>query len=561
MAISELVTFDGGLSTKKSQHLIGRNEGIICQNVNLEKGTLYPLSALQFVKTVNGRHVYSKDGEIVSNQALLDDRFYAEFGGRLYWTNDGYANGLMRQDSSLPNPDVGVIAEPPLPLSDVEVSQITMAYDSSVNGNLTESGIYTYAFTIVDNQGVESEPKILSPNVDLVNKDNASIKMTISLANFTAWQTAHPTMDSINIYRTGGDNPTFNLIAESMSPTNPMVTTDSTNAYWHDVIADIDVSRIELTAFNNTPPPDNLDMLVELKGTMWATFGKRVYFSRTGSPEFWSPLDFITLNKECTGLGKIGDSIVAFTKTSAYLINGYNRDNVSVTRLPFNQGCISKHSVANMDAYLVWASMNGICIFDGASIQVITKNILSWDEFGRLGNATYDSFSDSDKWSSGSGFDLVYGTSYESKYYGVYNNGMMILDLSNGIKVSTMLIENIVAVSYNYEDNFLYAVVDNFDGTFDVYSQMNGETPATATWKTGRISEGSTNIRKHYRRIEMDGTPEKVIVFVDGEKVYEITNQGKFFLPSSVTGRDIQFEIETSSEIRGLKYEYTPLKG
>lgn len=558
--ISELITFDGGLSTKKAQHLIGRNEGIMCENVDLEKGTLYPIKAFQFIENVNGKHIYANDEVIISNQSVEDNRFYAEYGGRLYWSNDKYTDGLMRYNSTLPDINIGIKAEPPEKLTSVEAGQITMAYDSSVDGQLTEGASYTYAFTIVNSDGVESAPAVLSSDVDLVNKNNASIKMAIAIANFTAWQTNHPDMVGINIYRSGGDNPTFNLLAESLTPTSTGVTTDGANAYWHDTVADINVSRIELTTFDNMPPPDNMDMLIELKGTMWASFGKRVYFSQTGAPEFWGQLDFITLDKGCSGLGKFGDSIIAFTKTSAYMINGNNRDNITVQKLPFNQGCISKHSVVNIDAYIVWASMNGICIFDGASIQVITKNTLSWDEFGRLGNATYDDFSDNYKWSSGSGFDLLYAVGYQDKYYGVYNNGILIIDISNNLRVSTIYMENVVSVNYNYEDNFLYAVVNMLDGTYDVYAQLNGETPSQATWKTGRISEGSTNVRKHYRRIEIDGKPDSVTIFVDGEEVYSIEGHSTFFLPSSIIGKDIQFEIKTSSEVRGLKYEYTPLK-
>ena len=52
--ISELLTFNGGLSTKTSPHLITKNEGIICENVDLESGTLKPFSSLEFISTING---------------------------------------------------------------------------------------------------------------------------------------------------------------------------------------------------------------------------------------------------------------------------------------------------------------------------------------------------------------------------------------------------------------------------------------------------------------------------------------------------------------------------
>ena len=559
MAVSELITFNGGMSTKTSANLIAKNEGIVCENVDIERGTLTPLKSFQFLETVNGRHIYTIDDTIISNQQYEDARFYEEYAGRIYWTNAGFDNGLRRFDDSIPDINDGILAEAPAPLSITEVDDITMEYDVATIGRLTESAIYTYAFTIIDANGIESAPQIQESGVDLINKSNASIKFSILLSDFATWQTNHPTMTGINIYRTGGDNPTFNLLVENLNLTSEGVTTDATKAYWSDTIADINVSRIELTTFENISPPSNIDMLIELKGTFWASWGKKVFFSQTGSPEFWGALDYITLDKDCTGLGKFGDSIVAFTKTSAYIINGSTRDNVSIQRMPFNQGCVSKYSVVNIDAYLVWASMNGICLFDGSVIKVITKNTLAWDEFGRLGNTTYDSYGDTEKWSSNTGFDLKYAVGYQDKYYGVFNNGIMVIDIANGLKVSTIAIENIASVSYNYEDNFLYAIIDNGDDTYDVYAQLGGDSVMTATWKTGRISEGSINISKHYRRVEIDGTPLSVKVFVEGKEVYYVEDRNKFFLPSSIIGKDIQFEIQTISEIRGMKYEYTPL--
>lgn len=345
-----------------------------------------------------------------------------------------------------------------------------------------------------------------------------------------------------------------------MSSSHPSVAIEGSNLCYYDTIADINVSRIELTTFENYTPPTTLDMLVELKGTFFASSGKRVYFSQTGRPEFWHPLDYIELDKECTGIGKFGDTVIAFTRTSAYTISGNNRDNISLQRMPFNQGCVSKHSVVNIDAYLVWTSLNGICLFDGAQVQVITKKTLAWDEFNRIGNATHGDYdTTSEKWDGGLGFNITYATGYQDKYYGIFNNGVMILDLSNGLKVSSIYAENVVSIALNRDDNFLYITVDNGDGTFDVYATLNSASKMTATWKTGRLTDGTVNVKKHYRRVIVDGSPLSVEVFIDGVSKFKVENKSSFFLPASLIGSDIQFEISTVEEIRGLKYEYTQL--
>lgn len=552
MAISELVKFDGGLSTKTSAHLIARNEGVVCENVNLEKGVLAPLSSLQFIKNVNGKHIVSYEDTIISSQAESDDRFYDEYGGRLYWTDSGYGSyGLMKYNDT----DIGVNAEAPdaYPIADAPVT----VSEETDYGQLTAGAIYTYALTIVDSSGIESEPVFLDP-ITMSNQNNKSIKICV---DSTQIDTYLPSGSSVNIYRQGGANPTFNLVVEDMSPTHPEVFTDGNSFCWLDKIADIDVSRIELTTFENTPPTDGLDMLIEVSGTFWGASGKRVFFAKTGSPEFWGTLDYVLLDKECTGLGKFGDAIVAFTRTSAYLISGYSKDTVVSKRLPFNQGCINKHSVVNIDAYLLWTSMNGICLFDGSNIQVLTKKTLAWDEFGRLGNSTYTEFDNTaSKWASDLGFDIKYAVGYQDKYYGAFNGGIVVLDLSEGLKVSTIATPEVEALAINHEDNMLYVVVSGESDTYDIYGLIDSDSKMEATWRTSKLTDGSVNATKHYTSVEIEGEPNSVEVFVDGNSIFTCTQQNRFRLPAGIFGKEIQFEIKTTGEVRGLKYEYSMLK-
>lgn len=553
MAISELITFDGGLSTKVDSHLIGRNEGIVCQNVNLEKGVLTPLQQMEFVENVKGEHLYVFDGDIITNDNMSDNRFYDEYAGRLYWTDTNHGSyGLLRYDSTVtPDPNVGVNAEAPNPYNQ---ATYPVTVTTSITAGHLSNAEYTYALTIVNSNGIESTPVVIGSATATKNK---SIKLCVDEVSVTAYLTS--ISSTVNIYRTGGDNPTFNLIVEDMSPTHPLVQMNGTDLCYYDSLADINVPRIELTTFENYAPDNTLDMLIELKGTFYSAVGKKVYFSQTGRPEFWHPLDYVQLDKECTGLGKFGDTIVAFTRTSAYMISGNNRDNIVLERMPFNQGCVDKHAVVNIDAFLIWTSLNGICLFDGANIQVLTKKSIAWDEFARVGNATFHDINT--KWDGGSGFSIKYAAGYQDKYYGVFNNGIVIVDLSSGLKVSTIYIENVASVAFNRDDDFLYIAVDKLDGTYDVYALINTGTNMEATWKTGKLTDGSINVKKHYRQVTIDGIAKTVNVYVDGVLKHTASNQEKFMLPPSCIGDDIQFEIITTNEIQGLKYQYTQLKG
>ena len=529
--IQQIITFDGGLSTKKRPHLIQRNEGIICENVDIESGGLCPLPNFIYIDNIDGKHIYPQGGGIVYNTDSTDDRFYETYSGRLYWSNAEYSTfGIKRYDGT----NAGEDAEAPDAPDVIPSATIVTA------GQL--NGAYVYCYTFFDDTGVESAP---SPFLDVSPVDNEVV--------LTFADTNEPLdLAQRRVYRTGGDNPTFNLIGEIDVGT--LTYTDNTR--------DLDVSRIELYTFEDTPPVDDLDMLVECNGTMWGSYGNNVYFSRTGSPEYWGVLDYIRLDKECTGLGKFGDSVIAFTRTSAYMINGANRDTINVQRLPFNQGCISSHSVVNIDAYLLWTSLNGICIFNGSTIDVITKKILSWDEFGRVGDLRYEDFDDStDRWDSALGFDIAYAEGYRDRYYGVFSNGILSIDLSDGVKITTIKLTGVVSLAINYDDNLLYAVAPNEVSGYDVYYLPSGcDDSMDATWKTGRLADNSTNVVKHYRDVELDAMPISVEVFIEGVSIRKYIGKKQFKLPASAFGRDIQFEIITNNGIRSLKYEYSEMK-
>ena len=538
--IQQIITFDGGLSTKRRPHLIQRNEGIVCENVDLEAGGLCPLADWEYEGNYTGKYLYRWNDSMISNLADTDERFYDTFGGRVYWTDRDYTtSGLRRYNATVtPDPNVGEDADSP---DAPDAAPTNTLSNGQHNGR--SSGDYVYCYTFVDDGGIESPP---SPFMSVSIVDDDAINLTLPDTNAPA------DLAYRRIYRTGGANPTFNLIAEVAVGTTTY--TDNTR--------DIDVSRIELYTFENYSAVDELDMLIECNGTMWGALGKNVYFSRTGSPEYWGLLDYVTLDKNVTGLGKFGNSVVAFTRTSAYFINGSTRDDIDVQRLPFNQGCINKYSIVNIDSYLLWTSLDGVCIFNGSTIDIITKRKLDWDEFGRVGELTFGDFdSTTTKWDSSLGFEITYAIGYRDKYYGVYSDGIVHIDLSDGIKIGTIRLEGVTTLMINDDDNILYGIKPNETSGYDAYFLPSGcDNRMTAVWQTGRLADETTDITKHYRYVEFDAVPDSVEVFIDGVSIKTYTSRQNFKLPAGSFGRDIQFKITTTNPIRSLKYEYTHMK-
>lgn len=524
---SQLVLFNGGLQTKVTPHLAAPNEAVQCINVDLDKGSLYPFSKWveRELVSATGTKPYFLNGTLITNSDISDDRSYALFGNRLYWSNGDFsAYGLMRWNGS-----TGVNAVAPT----VSVYGALTLTPTGSNGALNET--YSYVYTVVDTDGIESIP---SP-VYTVAPVNQNVSITIGA------DTVSETVSKRRIYRTGGSNPTFNLIAEVVEPT--MTYIDSTR--------DLDVSRIELSTFDNYAPPETLTHLVENNGVMWGSVGNRVYFSREGQPEFWNPLDFITLNEDCTGIGKYRDIVVAFTESNTYVISGFNRDNISLDKLPYNEGCLNHHSITNVTEMLIWTSKNGVCIFNGDTVEIITRNILSWNKNAVVGTATFDSFTGS--FDANIGYKVEYAIGLRGKYYAVYQDGIGVVDLNNGVVASTIELDGVRSLYYDSQDNVLCGIKDDLK----VYAFNKDYFSMTAQWRTTKLDDDSYSVLKQYRRVIFDRVVDYVTVYVNDEQVLYTENKKDFYLPSGSIGNTIQFHIGTSSELKSLRYEYGAING
>ena len=518
----QIILFNGGMNTKVAPHLVGENQAIECHNIDLTKGSIYPIKEFGERATLEATG-YSNilfNGHLVSSEPT-EKRSYAKFGSRLYFTNGSYGEyGLYRWNGT----DV-VDAVPP------QLSSYYGFGHTYTAGNLT--GEYSYVYTVVDTEGIESAP---SP-VATFSVTDKQIELT---ATGTEVIVGDQEVAYRRLYRTGGSNPTFNLIGEFAPTALSFV----------DNIRDIDVSRIELTTFEEASPPADLINLVQVNGTMWASTGNRVYFSGNGLPESWNALDFIVLDDVCTGLGVFVNTVIAFTSTSCYVISGTNRDNVYINKLPYQEGCLEHDTIANVTQMLVWTSANGICAYNGSEVSLITKNILDWSGYARLGSLQFDVLDSS--FDSNTGYVVTSAVGLNDKYYAVFQNGIGIIDMNNGVVASIIDFEEAVSIYYDYEENAIGVVDENLEITI----LDAGEFNMSGNWKTGLLHQGDYSVLKDYRKIEFDVAPTNVKVYMEDRKVLDISNVKQFHLPPNSIGRAIQLDIYSNKEIRSVYIQY-----
>lgn len=516
----ELKVFDG-VNNVNAPHLIAPHQSTYSANAILNNGELTSHYALlDNGTTVTGNSVtyYKAQDEVVSS---AEDRFYVEWAGLLYWSNS--AGVLKRYDGTTVS-NIGGHTAP--------ASAPTLAVGTA--GVL--NGTYTYAVTYTYSSLFESPPCAFG------SVSPANQKVTVTFTD-----TPGATVTHRNIYRLGGINPTFNLVA-----TLPVAT-----ASYSDDIHDFDISRKELVTYNNDTAPSGLDMLVEIQGTFFGALGDKVYFSKEGQPEYWSDYNFVQFPKDVTGLGVFGNSVIAFTDSYMYMINGSNAQNISMSKLPFDYGCKNKRTVKNMEGRLIWVSAlddrDAICVFDGSSVQIINNfnrqgytPTVGTTTFADYTTETYDAFT----------YTIQDAIVSNRKYFLFMSGRTAVVDVETEPKVYYM--EDNITASYS-KSNSLY-VADAGGTVYEYYPTAS--TYRDITYRTGDIDDGDMTRVNHYRSLKIHATGDySVSVYVDGSFVSTVTTE-KSFLPRDTYGRYISFLIESNgyAKIKSISYEFTSLK-
>jgi hypothetical protein len=133
-----------------------------------------------------------------------------------------------------------------------------------------------------------------------------------------------------------------------------------------------------LTSVDNYPPPDRGKYLCESGGVFFLAVDSTLYFSAVGNPHAWPQLNFIGMDDIITGIAPEFQGVLVFTRNNTYRIVGAdNAATLTKTILPGNQGCVNNNSISQISNAPVWLSNDGICLWNGESINVISRRIMN----------------------------------------------------------------------------------------------------------------------------------------------------------------------------------------
>lgn len=277
------------------------------------------------------------------------DRSVVKWYDRYYWSDNTAAEP----------PYYGGNVEPlgvPYPLS-----QPTITGEAPGEGETGLTGKYKYCICYVNENGWEGAPGSLT-DYEVV------VELSGEWGKVIPGETFPDGIDYAKIYRTVAEGATFYCVGELYPD----------DKYFLDKTADDDALVLEvLSSEDNYPPPDGGKYLSESGGVFFLAVGSKLYFSRQGNPHAWPVLNYIGIDDDVTGITPEFQGVLVFTRNNAFRVVGADDPATIVKSLiPGNQGCVTYCSIANISNAPVWLSNDGICLWDGENIQVVSFQVL-----------------------------------------------------------------------------------------------------------------------------------------------------------------------------------------
>ena len=120
-----------------------------------------------------------------------------------------------------------------------------------------------------------------------------------------------------------------------------------------------------------------------------AAYPNRLYFSDLGDETTYPVDNFIDIRTNdgdwITGLAVQGDNLVNFKNNSIYTLYGSDPDDFVLRNLYVSRGAISQRAITNWQNILIFASRDGVYVFDGSIITLISEPIET--EYGLLNSS------------------------------------------------------------------------------------------------------------------------------------------------------------------------------
>jgi hypothetical protein len=240
---------------------------------------------------------------------------------------------------------------------------------SSTSGTVeTRAYVYTYVSTF----GAVKEESGPSPAATV----DVEVTGSVTVNGFATAPTTGYNITHRRIYRTivGATSVSYAFVAEI-----PVATTSYVDS--------LSVTQLgeSLPTLSYSPPPDDLKGLVAMPNGILAGFkDNEVWFCEPYLPHAWPVAYSLSVEYPIIGLGVYDTTLVVMTTKFPYLITGTTPAAMTQTKLPLQQPCASKRSIASDQYGVLYASPNGLVSIGAGTQDIITTPLYTRDEWQTL---------------------------------------------------------------------------------------------------------------------------------------------------------------------------------
>jgi hypothetical protein len=358
--------------------------------------------------------------------------------GRVYYTGDGPPKVIAQEiaKSEAPTPTSAYVLGVGHP---VYAPVITTTPPGS------PSEFRSYVFTWVTNFNEESVPSPASPVIQVQDGVAATVDFSASLV---------PTnVTRARIYRSNGGP--FIFVAEVPAFTGSYI----------DSVTDATIEGNEQLISQHWYPPDNrmIGLVGTPNGFLAGFWENKVAFSVPYQPHAWPPEFVKIFDYPVVALGVFDTTVVVFTTGPIYLVEGIDPSALSVSRINDPYPCVSKRSVSTGDRGVYYACDSGLGHVNTAGITIVTKDILSEDNWQLWKPST------------------MHGTVFDGYYFGFFRGDRQTSDPNeNG-------------------SGFIFDINDRATGSYDKALLTTIPFYATAVY-------AAPDVRLHYTRSNLTVT-------------------------------------------------------
>jgi hypothetical protein len=356
-------TFAGAFP-RTPPHLLPENAAAVATDCDFTRGTLTGIRARSQVSglslptgvksifvyegTASSMYAWTRDVNAVRGPVVADafSRFYWTDGTNFY-VSRGDIGGNGAEPETTNRYKVGC------PSPTVALTGVLGAAPTLAAGETAVSEFRAYSYSYVNQYGEESG---LAPpfTIDVIEGQ----PVTLTYANLPD-SAGYCPISFIRIYRTatGSSSTDYSFVDE--------IARNLTTPTYTDTVAGDALGAPSQSAAFEAPPQDLKGLCVMNNGILAAFKGNELYFMEPYLPYAYVPATVKPLPHAIVGICPTEDGLCVTTRAFPYLITGVSPDTMTDRQVTAVQAGVSKGSICNVGATVVYASHDGLVTMRG----------------------------------------------------------------------------------------------------------------------------------------------------------------------------------------------------